>query len=107
MKAIENERPEQFHAFIEEQEGTITELHMKYDMLVWYARSNPKNWDRPKVMERIKLVEGSYPQEVKDLKSEDGEWHHGFNSGMLACLRLMDYPLGVVDGLKEFPFLDT
>jgi len=107
MKAIKQERPEEFHKFIEEQEQAVTELHMKYDMLVWYARSNPDNWDIPKVKERIKLITSSYPEEVKDLNSEDYEWHHGFNSGMLACLRLMDYPLGVVDGLKEFPFLDT
>lgn len=107
MNAMKNERPEEFNAFIEEQEQTISELHMKYDMLVWYARSNPKNWDRPNVLERVKLVEKSYPKETKALGEEDGDWHHGFNSGMLACLRLFDYPLGVVDGLKEFPFLDT
>ena len=57
------------------------------------------------------------------LKSDSGDWEHGFNSGMLACLRLVmtaqnreqftddDGEIcwhgGVEDAIEEFPFLDT
>ena len=29
-----------------------------------------------------------YPKESDDLEGEDGNWHHGFNSGVLATSRM-------------------
>jgi hypothetical protein len=46
---------------------------------------------------------------VTDLQSENGDWYHGFNSGMLAALRYvltMD-DLGIKQADEEFPMLDS
>jgi len=82
----------------------------KYEKLVWYARSSSQDIN-------IKLlranVERLYEEETNDLCSmEDGDWSHGFNSGMMAGLR---YALGLMSRSKmenqmtedDFPFLDT
>ena len=93
----------------------------KYCSLVWFARSKPENIDIPGeaskeasyadagVREGIERVLSEYPDEATALASDGGDWHHGFNSGMLAGMR---YVLALYDGGKEmaeeeFPFLDT
>ena len=110
----------------------IKEWENKYFDLVWYARKPPKGhpeWDNwlPSSIEGAKnamaKVEEKYPDEVDALRSDSGDWQHGFNSGMLACLRLVmtaqnreqilnedDEPCwfgGVEDAIEEFPSLDT
>lgn len=105
---MEDNMNEKFRAFVDAEEEILNELHQKYNDLVWYARSNPDNWNRPKVWENVQRVQNAYPDEVKKLDSEEnGDWTHGFNTGMLACLRLFDNPYGIQDGMKEFPFTDS
>lgn len=104
---MKNETPKEFYNFIEEHEEAISELHDKYESLVWYSRTDRDRWDIKAVYAKIRDIHKKYPSEIKKLVGENSDWHHGFNSGMLACLRLHDYPLGIIDGLNEFPMLDT
>ena len=77
----------------------IVELHKKYCDLVWYARSEPKGhleWlvtptDIKNKAYNVKArIEELYPDEIDNIRCDDiGDWTHGFNSGMLACLRLI------------------
>lgn len=91
----------------------------KYCSLVWYARTDQnassEQWqDTPndiflKAFEQIKIVEHKYPEETFKLSGIDGDFHHGFNSGVLAGLR---YALELLDGdidyaNENFPELDT
>ena len=87
----------------------IQKLHEKFDSLVWYARSSPKNDHIPGVLENRKRIEESYPTEALDLGGAEGQWHHGFNSGCLAGLRfVLDMSDGGAEYAKEeFPSLDT
>ena len=88
----------------------IQKLHEKFDSLVWYARSSPKNDHIPKVLENRKRIEEFYPEEVKDLiKGDSRSWEHGFNNGMLAGMRyvLSMAAYGKEDAEENFPFLDT
>ena len=107
-------------------------LSKKYLDLVWYARSHPASdteyW--LKVPESIRdgafqgqmRVEEDYPDEVTALRDGDSDWQHGFNSGMLAAIRLIgtaerSYEVtedgetfwmgGPEQALEEFPMLDT
>ena len=87
----------------------IVKKSEKYCSLVWFARSRPENIDIPGVREsKVRILKES-PTEVAELSSEDGQWHHGFNSGMLAGMRyvLSLYEDGVEMAEEEFPFLDT
>ena len=113
-------------------EKLLQDWEKKYFDLVWYARSPPSDdpsWvDTPESIRTGALnsqakVEEMYPDEVDELKSEASDWTHGFNSGMLACLRLVMTAQnreqltddegetywygGVDDAVEEFPFLDT
>jgi len=87
----------------------LQDFEQKYCDLIWYARINPKNHHIPGVLTNKLRVESMYPNDVEDLKGEHGDWHHGFNSGMLACARylstLKEYGSGLAD--KEFPMLDS
>ena len=111
----------------------MVELLEKYESLVWYARSRPADdpsWaDTPEDIRTGALnsqakVEEMYPDEVDKIKSASGDWEHGFNSGMLACLRLVltsknpellwheddGTPVfhgGVKEAIASFPELDT
>ena len=87
----------------------IQKLAEKYDSLVWYARSSPKNDHIKGVLENRKRIEELYPTEALDLAGVEGQWHHGFNSGALASLRfILDMSEGGVNYAKsEFPSLDT
>ena len=71
----------------------------KYCSLVWFSRSRPENIDIPGeaskeasyvdagVRQGIERVLKQYPDDANDLSSDSGDWHHGFNSGMLAGMR--------------------
>lgn len=114
----------------------LDKLEEKYFSLVWYARSEPKEsafWET--VPARIKdgalngqaKVEERYPDEIDELRGPEGSWSHGFNSGMLACLRLINtasnpqlitdpdasedgepfWVGGLEEAIEEFPMLDT
>ena len=111
-------------------------LEEKYESLVWFARSNPKDsvfWDkvpaeiRTGALNSQARVEEQYPDEIDELRSDHGSWTHGFNSGMLACLRLIQtasnpqlitdpdcsddgqpfWVGGLEEAKEEFPCLDT
>lgn len=69
-----------------EQLDKLTELREKYASLVWLARSS--NRGSAVKAARKKVVE-AYPEEYKALVDCDSNWTHGFNSGMLAALRLV------------------
>jgi hypothetical protein len=79
---------------------TINELHKlesKYESLVWYARKSPQQIATIAGLKAaVTEVECKYPDETAALRSADsGDWSHGFNSGMLAAVRL-------AQGLMEF-----
>jgi hypothetical protein len=87
----------------------IIEKQKKYADLIWYARSSEKHNSIPGVIENRERIEGLYPDEVNNLKNEHSDWHHGFNSGMVAALRYiltMD-DLGLEQANEEFPMLDS
>ena len=96
----------------------MQEMCCKYTDLMWYARSFPEGhpyWDdhSPKmvrgVMESQANVERDYPVEVAELQDDDTNWHHGFNSGVVAAIRymwdLMENGEEYAD--ENFPCLDT
>jgi len=87
----------------------IVKKNDKYCSLVWFARTDPKNFGIPGVLDAFEGVIDKYPKDVSDLSSEGSDWHHGFNSGMLAGMRyvLSLYEDGVEIAEEEFPFLDT
>ena len=99
----------------------IVKKNDKYCSLVWFARTDPKNFGIPGeaskeasyadagVLDAFEGVIDKYPKDVSDLSSEGSDWHHGFNSGMLAGMRyvLSLYEDGVEMAEEEFPFLDT
>ena len=85
-----------------------SEMYHKYSDLVWYARTKPENIDIPGVRESIQRIEESYPEDVKNLKEDDSNWFHGFNSGCLASFGLiMEMNYDMEFGLENFPMLDT
>jgi len=68
----------------------IEELQEKYFDLVWLARSRTENHDIPNVKAAFDRTRVKYPGELEKLRGENGSWQHGFNSGMLACSRLLN-----------------
>jgi hypothetical protein len=81
----------------------------KYADLLWYARTSPEHINIKGVKENKDRIEKIYPNEVTKLSSENGDWQHGFNSGMVAALRYvltMD-DLGLEQADDEFPNLDS
>ena len=91
--------------------GILSELEMwekKYFNLVWYARTTP---DEPASQAGRRRVEAAWPADLEELRSDDSNWQHGFNSGCLAAFRLVQGLLGSDDDAEfarqEFPFLDT
>jgi len=87
----------------------IQQKEDKYFDLVWYARSKPEHINIKGVKENIERIETLYPNEVKELQSERGDWQHGFHSGMLAGMRyiLTMNDMGKEQADDEFPMLDT
>ncbi len=89
----------------------IDNCNDKYFKLVWYARCDQQKRLEEECYEALKScreIEKKYPEEVKAL-SEDDNWSHGFNSGMLAASRLylsmIEYD--VEQALEDFPELDS
>lgn len=90
----------------------VGELMTKYFDLVWLARKDTEELmreERYEILKTIKEVEAKYPQEVNELYECESNWQHGFNSGMLACLRFLSeyiqddlWPLEDTGGV-EFP----
>ena len=110
----------------------LQELFKKYMDLVWYAQSHPSSdvefWKGvpQEIMDGAfrgqMRVEEDYPDEVSKLRTDDTNWEHGFNSGMLAALNYVatasrSYKCndddeefwygGIEDAQAEFPMLDT
>lgn len=109
---VPNDAKEYFQEFCE-----------KYDKLVWFARSHPDCEVAKNPQSRVLEM---FPDECDDLRSESGDWHHGFNSGCLATMRMvLDtlYPTvipaeesddgeewimgGLQNAKDQFPMLDT
>jgi hypothetical protein len=84
------------------------EYQQKYEELVWYARSG-RNIDIPTVMNHRDKIEGMYPKDTQDLSGESGDFLHGFNSGMLAGMRLITsmMMIDIEEAIEMFPELDT
>ena len=95
-------------------------LEAKYFDLVWYARKAPKDdesyWGdvpadiKEQALNKMSLVEELCPDEVDSLTcSSCGDWTYGFNSGVLAAVRLLATAKeeGTAVALEEFPNLDT
>jgi hypothetical protein len=87
----------------------VSEKEGKYLDLVWYARSC-KNLQVDGVAESRTRIEKAHPNETVNLNDSDiSDWHHGFNSGMLAALRfIIDLDEEGIESAEEnFPSLDT
>jgi hypothetical protein len=87
----------------------ILQKQDKYVDLLWYARSMPEHESIKGVKENKERIETLYPDEVKELQSERGDWQHGFHSGMVAALRYiltMDES-GLEQANEWFPELDS
>ena len=68
----------------------LGDLEHKYFNLVWLARKPLDLWYHPQIGPKIKEVETESPKEAEILKRPgEGDWQHGFHSGMLACVRLL------------------
>jgi transcriptional regulator of met regulon len=69
----------------------LDKISEKYCDLVWLARKDDALLDeRPDIRVIYEKVCAKYPKEVTHLQCPNvGDWHHGFNSGMLACARLL------------------
>ena len=83
------------------------ELKNKYSDLVWLARKTPEDFEDPTIKQEMDNICSKYQLESEELYSENGEWVHGFNSGMLACLRLVSCARIYPQKMEEFPLLDT
>lgn len=84
-------------------------LHEKYELLVRLARTQPDDpWERRSEAQQTR---DRFPKEAALLAGVDGQWHHGFNSGVLAATRLAVGLLGrkaeVELAFDTFPDLDT
>ena len=108
----------------------ITKRRKLYLNLVAMARSNPDDESYENRVDYIKSEIGDdvYEKELEKLMSDESEWSHGFNSGMLASTRLYgdllqyipdvyenesgddeEFPLEDMwdQAKEEFPMLDT
>ena len=87
----------------------ILQKQNKYVDLLWYARSKPENESIKGVKENKERIEKLYPNEVKELQSERGDWQHGFHSGMVAALRYVSTldEFGKEQADEDFPMLDS
>lgn len=74
----------------EDLDQKLRQIKDKYFDLVWLARKHPEDLNIPGVKKAYDEVCAKYPGELEKLQDMDsGDWAHGFNSGMLACSRLL------------------
>ena len=90
--------------------NNLQELEGKYLDLVWYARSNAMKYPdmAAQIFKAQAQIERKYPDDIKKF-NENSDWQHGFNSGMLACIRFI-YAMdddGLEEAIENFPELDT
>lgn len=94
----------------------------KYTSLLWYARKPSADsiadvWTYlsmntiEAIIKEKEIIENSFPEETSALNSaESGDWQHGFNSGMVAALRVVLValdPENQEDPMEDFPNLDS
>lgn len=79
-----------------EIEQHVSRMEDKYGRLVWFARRSEDNLlvlsedgvqENKQIMNKLKEIQELYPAEVTELLGDEGDWEHGFNSGMLAGMR--------------------
>lgn len=85
---------------------TKGELAEKYFDLVWFVRRGPDDMPEESKKPYYEILK-KYPNEIKKLDECDDNWQHGFNSGVLATLRLLDGGKIRYEDWEEFPMLDT
>lgn len=89
-----------------ELEKEIPVMEKKYSDLVWFGRSEKL---KP-LTEKQLIIMGSYTDEcikyADTTPDQERHFSHGFNSGMLACLRFFMSD-SLEQAKEEFPFLDT
>ena len=92
-----------------------------HESLVWYARKDPdpngKMWEnvpaeiKAGAFEQLKKMDEDphIQSALEALRDPDrGDWHHGFNSGVLAGMRFFLHAAAdVEEALEMFPELDT
>jgi hypothetical protein len=77
----------------------LNQLEQKYFKLVWYIISHNDDCsdlftgtpeaELSTIIERAKIYE-MFPDEIDQLRCpQKGTWTHGFNGGMLCCVRLL------------------
>jgi len=75
----------------------ISDVLHRHEQLMAYARKHPPDhpfWDtvpadiKTGALNWCSRVEELYADEVDDLRGENGDWAHGFNSGVVSGLRL-------------------
>ena len=88
----------------------VLKQETKYFHLVWFARKYPEDYANPEILPIIEKVMDDFPDETENLADEDeGDWHHGFNSGALAAFRFVLTALdeGMDAAHQDFPMLDS
>lgn len=94
-----------------ELRAIIWEKEEKYFQLVSLARKSKEDRATVEGLEAFcQRTESLYPEEVEKLCCPDeGDWQHGFHSGMLAALRYISTldSDGYQQAEVEFPMLDT
>lgn len=73
----------------------LEELRHRYTWMVWAARYGP---EYPKLNEEVQT---KYPEEHEKLENDPTNFEHGFNSGMLSCVQLINSYLCNDDDLEE------
>lgn len=79
--------------------GRLEELRGKYFDLVWMARKSPKDLKDPNLKRIFNETSAKYPGELQKLQGPEGDWRHGFNSGMLASVRLIGEYISPLDNV--------
>lgn len=94
----------------EQLKAKLEEKCEYYFDLVSYARKDKTDPNHPG-REHIERIRRECPDQVAALSREGSDWHHGFNSGCLAMVRLVLGFMGSRKDAKEaediFPELDT
>jgi hypothetical protein len=89
----------------------LEDLESKYVDLVHLARADPDGED---INGHLEAILEKYPAEAQALADPaNGDWQHGFNSGVLAAVRLIEVyrssksPKVIKQAEDDFPQLDT